>query len=237
VSSQRLIAERLKRRYFGDREHPFVTLEREVTCWLRAEHTLLEVGCGSRAEVLGHFRGKARYLIGLDVTDFDVTQIDASVRLIQRDINDTGIDSESVDTMFSRAVMEHLADPVLAFREIHRVLRPAGHYVFLTPNLGHYSALLSLATPNSLHPWLVRVTEGRQEEDTFPTYYRCNSKRSIEQACRGSGLVLRRLVYLNQYPSYFMFNAVLIDRYSALRFFRGWLLGVVEKPQSDPAGN
>ena len=40
---------------------------------------------------------------------------------------------ESFDLITSSHVMEHVADPTRAFREIHRVLRPAGRYVFSVP--------------------------------------------------------------------------------------------------------
>src|SRR6266576_3801216 len=42
---------------------------------------------------------------------------------------------ESFDLIVCLWVLEHLKDPVEAFREVRRVLRPRGHFVFVTPNM------------------------------------------------------------------------------------------------------
>ena len=60
--------------------------------------------------------------------------------------------------------------------------------------------------PNALHPVIVNRAEGREVDDTFPTRYRTNSRRKIEQFCSASGLKLEQFEYLGQYPNYFMFN-------------------------------
>ena len=39
----------------------------------------------------------------------------------------------SFDLVITTEVMEHVADPTKAFREIHRVLRPGGSYIFTIP--------------------------------------------------------------------------------------------------------
>src|SRR5712692_758282 len=42
---------------------------------------------------------------------------------------------ESFDLIVSLWVLEHLRVPEIVFGEVQRVLRPGGHFVFLTPNL------------------------------------------------------------------------------------------------------
>ncbi len=42
---------------------------------------------------------------------------------------------QSVDLAYSVEVLEHLEDQFLFFREVHRVLRPGGHFVLTTPNV------------------------------------------------------------------------------------------------------
>ena len=55
------------------------------------------------------------------------------------------------DVAVSNYVVEHVRDPTMHLSEIHRVLKPGGAYVFRTPNLWHYVALVSLLTPHSFH--------------------------------------------------------------------------------------
>jgi SAM-dependent methyltransferase len=237
--------EHLRERWFGDDEHPYTTYERRVRALLREEHTLLEGGCGYGAEILRKYRGLAARRIGIDRVEFRPEAVADGIELHRGDMARTGLPDGSVDLIMSRAVLEHLEHPLEVFREVQRILRPGGHFVFLTANIGDYASWISMAIPNRLHPLVVRLTEGRDEADTFPAFYRCNSRRSLARLCRDSDLELASLEYLGQYPCYFMFNPLLfaaasgyeklISRVEALRFLRGWLLGVVTKPLPTPA--
>lgn len=234
------LTERLKRRWFAEDDHPYVHFERAVERHLTPDTVLLEAGCGRKAEVVRRFKGRAKELIGVDLVDFVPEGFDPDVRLVHGDIGDTGLPDESVDLMISRALMEHLPAPLPVFREVRRLLKPGGRYVFLAPNLGDYTAVAAKLIPNGLHPLVVRLTEGRPEQDTFPAYFRCNTKGALAKLCRSTGLELERLEYLGQYPAYFLFNPALfslatayeklISRFDALGFLRGWLLVSVRKP-------
>jgi len=238
--------DRLKPRYFDEQDHPYQHLEREIARYLRPHFTLLEAGCGRQAEVLAKFRGRARRLIGVDPVEFTLDQGLDEIELQRGDIANTGLASGSVDLVISRALMEHLPSPRPAFAEIQRVLKPGGHYVYLVPNLGDYGSLAALFTPNGLHPAIVKFVEGRELHDTFPAYFRCSTKGSIQKFCDSTGLELVKCEYLGQYPAYFQFNAFLfwlatgyeklISRFEALRFLRGWLLVVVRKPDRGASG-
>ena len=232
------LAERYRQKYFGRCEHPYRTFERRVEAALAPDHTLLDAGCGFTAPVLTLFRGKARRLIGVDVVPFDAPL--EGIELYQRDLTATGLADASVDVVMCRSVMEHIADPTALYREMHRILRPGGAFIFLTGNLYDYAAIIARLVPNRLHPWIVARTEGRAERDVFPVEYKTNSRRQVERLCRRSGLVVEAFEYLGQYPSYFMFNGALflvatayeklITRFHALRGLRGWILVTLRKP-------
>jgi SAM-dependent methyltransferase len=233
------LAQRLKDRYFAGCEHPYLTLEKRVAEQLRPEHTLLDAGCGFTAPILSKFRGRAARLIGVDLVEFD-RPIDG-IELYRRDLADTGLPPASVDTVMCRSVMEHLTDPLAVYREIRRILRPGGCFIFLTGNAWCYSAIAARLVPNRFHPWIVARTEGRQERDVFPVAYRTNTRSRAERLSAASGLRIEAFEYRGQYPSYFMFNGALfllatayeklITRFDALRFLRGWILVTLRKPQ------
>jgi SAM-dependent methyltransferase len=151
-----------------------------------------------------------------------------------------GIENNSIDLAYSRSVMEHIEDAGRAFSEICRVLRPGGRYIFLTPNFWDYASLIAYVVPNRFHAKIVRWSEGRSEEDTFPTYYRANTYYSIKRMADRSGMIVSQFRYLGQYPSYLMFSSTLfglaakyekfLERHPSLHCLRGWILCVLCKP-------
>jgi len=234
------LAERLQRKYFDPQQHPYRLFEREIERRLKREDTLLDAGCGRTAPLLRKYLGQCRELIGVDLVDFSADI--PGVRLVQGDVGRTGLPDESVDLVMARSVMEHVADPVAVYGEMHRVLRPGGHFVFITANLWDYASLIATVVPNRLHPAIVARTEGSAEEDVFPICYRTNTRRAVQEYARGAGFEVASFRYLGQYPSYFMFNGALflvatayekvISRFDALAFLRGWIFAILRKPTS-----
>ncbi len=230
-------AQRLKERFFGSDEHPYRTLEREVERHLRPEHTLLDAGCGRTAPVLAKFRGRARRLIGVDLVDF-TTPIDG-IELLNNDLGRIDVADASVDIVMCRSVMEHITRPDDVYREMYRILKPGGRFIFLTGNLWDYAALIAMAVPNRLHPWIVSKTEGRQEKDVFPVAYKTNTRRAVAKWARRAGFDVESFRYLGQYPSYFMFSGALfllasgyerlLRRFDALHFLQGWIFATLVK--------
>ena len=234
------LAQRLKNKYFPQ-DHPYQLFEREVERYVQPEHTLLDAGCGRTAPVLAKFRGKARRLVGVDLVEFDPSM--QGLELHHTDLGNIPLNDNSVDVMIARSVMEHVTDPASVYAEIHRVLKPGGHFIFLTANLWDYASIIAKLIPNRFHPWIVARTEGRDEKDTFPIAYRTNTRRAIGEWAERAGYEIVSFRYLGQYPSYFMFNGFLfllatgyeklIDKVSALNFLQGWIFVTLRKPSGE----
>jgi ubiquinone/menaquinone biosynthesis C-methylase UbiE len=231
------LTEQLRDKFYGNDVHPYQHFELEVAAALKPGDTLLDGGCGRTAPVLVKFRGKAARLIGVDLVDF-TTEVEG-VELMKGDLSTIPLPDESVDVIMARSVMEHVTDPLAVYTELARVVRPGGRFIFLTANLWDYAALIAKSIPNRLHPWIVSKTEGRAEEDVFPTAYKTNTKAAVERWAEATGFEVASFEYLSQYPNYFMFSAPLfllatgyekvIRRVDALKFLRGWIFVVLEK--------
>ena len=229
---------RLKEKLYGNHEHPYCIYEKIITKYIQQNSTVLDVGCGREAPVLRKFNNFCDILIGIDIADFNKKR-NGTVHLIAGDIDNIGLRDNSIDIVISRSVFEHIESPMLVYQEIHRVLKPGGCLIFLTPNLYDYASLFAQIIPNCFHAHIVKITEGRDEQDTFPTYYRSNTQRAIEKLAASVGFRVSSILYLGQYPSYFVFNPLLfllgtaydkiVCRFESLRFLRGWILAVLHK--------
>src|SRR4030095_11588406 len=200
-------ADRLNEKYFGDAIHPYAIFEDLVKRHLTSDKTLLDAGCGHRAAVLRKVVGVAEEVIGVDLVGF--VQSVPGGTLLKRNLTDSRLPDGSVDVVMSRSVMEHIADPVAMYREMSRILRPNGYFIFLTGNMWDYSAMIAKLIPNRYHPWIVARTQGRAERDTFPVEYKTNTRRGVTKYAAGAGLRIVSFDYVGQYPAYFMFNGPL----------------------------
>lgn len=236
------LANRLLTRYYSGAVHPYKRFERHVDDLVVREgvRVLLDAGCGRTVPVLRKYLGRVGRLIGVELVDF--TDVPPGIETYNADLGHLPLDDGSVDLIMSRSVFEHLADPQAVYAEFARVLSPGGRVVFLTANIWDYGTMIARLVPNRLHARVVKMTEGRAEEDTFPTQYKTNSRGAVERLAQRAGLRIDAFEYLNQYPNYFMFNGVLFflgtmyerltSRFEALRFLRGWILVTLVKPRA-----
>ena len=227
-------------RWFPIEQHPFVVFERQIASRLNRECTLLDAGCGHGAELACRFAAQVKQAFGVDQVQFDSELESVGVHLIAGELSKLPLDDCSMDVVIARAVMEHLPNPLYVYREIQRVLRPGGRFLFLTPNSWHYATVAAKMIPNRYHATIVKRIENRPEHDTFDTYYRSNSARTVRRLAEKSGLQVESIDYAGQYPSYLCFNSLAfilgscfektVERIHGLRFLRRWLLVELSKP-------
>jgi SAM-dependent methyltransferase len=112
--------------------------------------------------------------------------------------------SGSFDHAVSNYVVEHLSDPEDHLRELHRVVRPGGRYVFRTPNRWHYVTLAGALLPHRAHRMLANRLRALPADahDPYPTVYRMNTAWAIRRAAARNGWAVESLRHVEKEPSY-----------------------------------
>ena len=230
---------KLKERFYGKQEHPYRVYERIIAKYINKGDVVVDAGCGREALVLQKLIVKSNILVGLDISGLEKMENNKAVYLITSDLSKISLKDNSIDIVISRSVLEHLRNPIIVYKEINRILKPDGYFIFLTPNFFDYASIAAKIIPNRFHSYIVKRTEGRNEEDTFPTYYKSNTQWAIKNLSISAAFKVDRIFLLGQYPSYFMFNPLffligtlydkIICKFSTLRFLRGWILAVLQK--------
>lgn len=233
------MSDRLLHRYYGNVAHPYRLFELKVDSLVaNGAAVLLDAGCGRTVPVLRKYLGRVKRLIGVELVEF--TEVPPGIETYNVNLASLPLPDGCVDLIMSRSVFEHLTDPESVYREFARVLRPGGRVVFLTANMWDYGTLFARLVPNRLHGRIVKAVEGREEEDTFPTAYKTNTRGDVDRLATSAGLRVECFEYLSQYPNYLMFNGLLfllgtayeklISRFDALRILRGWIMVTLVKP-------
>lgn len=237
TSKDRQRCEQLYEKYYAGRKF-FDSRYREVIRkHLRPGQRLLDAGCGRYMRFCRELSDTA-HVVGIDLDSVIETDNRQEPYGVRGDLSRLPFPSEYFDMVISRSVVEHLEDPRGVFQEFHRVLRPGGKIVIVTPNKYDYVSLIAAITPYSLHRALVSKIFRVPEDDVFPTLYRANTLSALRKTMMSAGLAPKELDTVNHYPAYLMFSPVLFrlgvlyERLTSLRMFRslrGSLLCVFEK--------
>ncbi len=196
---------------------------------------VLDLGCG-RGGVLEQLGAAVAFPLGVDPDAHSL----AEHRLpdLPRAVASAGaipFPAASIDLVLSSWVLEHLPDPARTFREVARVLRPGGAFIFLAPGACSLAATLN----RTLKPFqrrLVPLIYGRAEVDAFPVVYRANTRGQVSRLARDAGLELHTFHFIKD-PTYLAFHPLIFRLNAALtRLLPARLgehfVGVCEKPVS-----
>lgn len=230
--------EQLYERYYGGRRFHDAYYRDKIREHVLPGDRVLDAGCGRYLTFCKELADRAQ-VIGIDLETPLETSNRNSPFGVCGNVSRLPFPAEYFDVIISRSVIEHLTDPLEAFREFCRVLRPGGKIILLTPNKYDYVSLIAAITPYTVHRKLVSRIFPVTEDDVFPTLYRANTISSIRRQLRKAGLIEKELDTINHYPAYLMFSPVLFrlgvlyERMTSWRIFRslrGSILCVFEKP-------
>ncbi len=230
----------LRRRFYPDAiaRDPVATFVQRLARAVKATDRVLDLGAG--AGELNHYRLKrrVRQLVGVDL-DPRVGQNPLLDAGLSADIYALPFRDNAFDLVFSIYVLEHVERPSALAGEIARVLRPGGRCVVLTPNIFHYVSAIARITPTRFHQW-TNERRGRASHDTFPTWYRLNSRGALRRHFQQAGLKTVAIDAIEVQPNYLTFHPFayaagigferLVNATSALSSLRVNLIGTFEKP-------
>jgi SAM-dependent methyltransferase len=196
-----------------------------VNALLTPSSVIMDIGCGRGAygddlvpfrRQLRILKGKCQSVIGIDVAPVsqDNPFID-EFRLIEKET--WPVEDQSTDLCLADNVLEHISDPDKFFSECHRILRPGGIVCIRTPNVFSYFGIVSRLVPNPQHTVVLQKAKDRvNEQDVFPTLYRCNTLGKLRKTLARHGFEPCAYGY-DAEPSYLSFG----------RFF--YFLGVLHQ--------
>ena len=159
--------------------HENSTAKEHATC-IRA---LIETSTGRDGQplrVLDAGAGRDSYfrlprpaeIVGIDISEAELSHNDRLDRRIVADIQTAEL-SEEFDVVICWTVLEHLAEPVKALRNLYRWTRAGGLLVLAVPNVCSLKGVATKFTPNWFHRWFRSIAyQINRSYETFPTYLR-----------------------------------------------------------------
>ena len=100
---------------------------------------LLDIGCG-RGDILHSLANVGFSVVGTDLSPASAESASPhEVRICDLEKDELPFENDRFDFLFSKSVIEHLANPMKCLIEMNRVVRPGGKVVLMTPSWMHTS--------------------------------------------------------------------------------------------------
>jgi ubiquinone/menaquinone biosynthesis C-methylase UbiE len=207
----------------------------------------LDIGCGHQllpewmpgtVEDTKVILARCKKLVGIDRDLVSLAQHNAIQHKVCGELHQLPFKDEAFNLATANMVIEHIEQPEAMLREIARVLKPGGLFLFHTPNARGYSTLVARMIPSRLAPHLSHFLMGRALADVYPTFYRLNTHSSISSAAARTGLRVVECTHLASSAQARMLGPVVIVelllikllRLQALASFRTNIIAVLQKP-------
>lgn len=120
----------------------------------REKGVALDIGCGSGTvcDFLSHYFGAVH---GVDIVDYRNEQLKVKSKFSAVDLNFEKLpyENNTFDVVSAFQVVEHLENPFLIMREVHRVLRPGGLFIFSVPNPYNLTFRMKYLLTANMPPW------------------------------------------------------------------------------------
>ena len=161
--------------------------------------TWLDLGCGHQVftdwmtQEQQAMLEKTQLAVGVDQ---DIPSLKAHSGLdlkLCADISVIPIKDAMFDVISANMVVEHVSDPDKMLKEVCRLLKPGGLFVFHTTNSANPMLWTATKVPEGLKLKLIYLLEGRKSEDVFPTCYKINTPDQVRGLAARSGLAVEKI--------------------------------------------
>lgn len=180
-----------------------------VRSYLQPGVRVLDLGCG-RGGLVEQLDVPLAQIVGIDPDWQSLAEHRLALPRLQGESDWLPFAPQSFDVIFASWVLEHVERPQLTLSSIHRVLRPGGVFIFITPNGQHPLAHINrmFGRLGQLQGVLVETLYKRTADDTFTTHYRANSAQQLDRLCLQTGLT-RHVLHTVPDPTYLAFNPLM----------------------------
>ena len=161
-----------------------------INCLIKDDSVVLDYGAGRGAwakdEIVfrkktRNLKGKVKKVYACDVDKAVYLNKNVDEILAMKNGNVMAPD-ESMDIIIVDYVLEHIENPRKFFREINRLLKPGGWFCARTPHKFNLISLFAILIKNNYHSFFLKyVQPDRKEKDIFPTYYKLNTLKKLNQ--------------------------------------------------------
>ncbi len=186
----------------------------------------LDLGCGhqvfsdwmmrEQAEVLA----SCRMAYGIDLDWIGLKAHPGIRNKVFGDLTCLPLRTASMDLVSANMVAEHLQAPESVLREVQRVLKPNGKFIFHTPNYHGWAIQIASHIPSWLKKRLIWFLERRRAEDVFPTHYRMNTDSAIRQLAMQTGFAVEDITMVSTSAATVMLGPLVLAELLYLRHLR-----------------
>jgi SAM-dependent methyltransferase len=146
---------------------------------------VLDIGCGSSLLTpVSLVPSLCKQLDGVDPSPAIHQHPHLTLRWQGR-FEDADIPAEAYDLAYAYNVVEHIEAPRPFFEKLHRVLKPGGAFLAVTPHANHLFARLSRAIELMRGKHFMAARNPGVND--YPAFYRLNSQRQVRRAIQGLG--------------------------------------------------
>lgn len=183
---------------------------REVEKVVTPNSVLVDVGCGRTSYGAAIYQ-KAQKRIGLDVDEYaKENPIMDEVHIMAGEL--FPLPDACADVVTAQWVVEHVEHPDVFLREVHRVLKPGGSFVFMTTNIRCPLIYITSFIPLSVASFIRTKILNFSHDETFPRVYAMNSSKKLKKLAEEHGFEVVIIDHVESF-GYFRFSATTLWAY------------------------
>ena len=187
---------RYRRRYVSADDH----YESLVSKLVFPGAVWIDIGCGrdifpSNIAGAKSLADRASLLVGVD-PDENIQENDLLSERFQGPIEQYDGD-RLFDLVTLRMVAEHVVEAKTCVSKLSAITKPGGYVVIYTPWKWAPMSLMASIVPFSLHNRLKRLVWDSEEQDTFPTAYKMNTRKDLDGLFSANGFEEALFGYLD----------------------------------------